>query len=355
MSVRRASDSDGWVADVCLIAPDGKRKRRKKRCRTKKEAEAYERELRASMIGGVDRREEKPAPLLKEWWEEYMRIYCRANNKPATQAAKRKIAHAYLLPVLGGRRIDSITRYDVEKLKTGMLERGLSPKTVNNVTTVLRKCLAVAVDFDLPAAVPVCRRVAVPEPEWQFLADAELDALLEHCADPWRGMVFVAARTGLRAGELRGLQWGDIDWPRRKLHVRRNVVAGEVGTPKNGRSRVVPLTLDAIETLRAIPRKLGVAWVWSSSTGAAVDETTQRQAINAAFVRAGVAATGWHVLRHTFASHLVMRGVPIRTVQALLGHSTVQMTERYSHVADDALVDAVELLGATAQERTRRA
>jgi integrase len=355
MSVRRASDSDGWVADVCLIAPDGKRQRRKKRCRTKKEAEAYERELRASMISGVDRRAEKAAPTLKEWFEKYMTTYCRSNNKPATQVAKRKIAHAYLLPALGQRRIDSITRYDVEKLKTSLLDRKLSPKTVNNVTTVLRKCLAVAVDWDIPAHVPVCKRLAVPEPEWRFLADEELTALLEALPEPCRGMAFVAARTGLRAGELRGLQWGDLDWARRKLHVRRNVVAGLVGTPKNGRTRVVPLTADAIETLRAIPRKVGVAWVWSSATGAPVDETTQREAINAAFVRAGVEATGWHVLRHTFASHLVMRGVPIRTVQALLGHSTVQMTERYSHVADDALVDAVELLAATAQERTRRA
>jgi site-specific recombinase XerD len=60
--------------------------------------------------------------------------------------------------------------------------------------------------------------------------------------------------------------------------------------------------------------------------------------------RAGLRRIGWHVARHTFASHLVMRGVPIRTVQELLGHSTIEMTMRYAHLSPDARRAAVEVL-----------
>ena len=69
---------------------------------------------------------------------------------------------------------------------------------------------------------------------------------------------------------------------------------------------------------------------------------------------AGLRAAGWHVLRHTFASHLAMRGVPLKVIQELLGHATIQMTMRYGHLSPDVSRDAVRLLdqlGSTARNR----
>ena len=85
-------------------------------------------------------------------------------------------------------------------------------------------------------------------------------------------MVLVAARTGLRAGELRGLQWADLDFERDQLHVRRSIVRGEVVTPKSGKPRVLPMAADAAEVLRA-ERHLRGPWVWCGPTGGPVAES----------------------------------------------------------------------------------
>jgi site-specific recombinase XerD len=66
--------------------------------------------------------------------------------------------------------------------------------------------------------------------------------------------------------------------------------------------------------------------------------------LNRAIKRAGLGAFGWHTTRHTFASHLVMRGVPLKAVQELMGHATILMTMRYAHLAPDVARDAVKLL-----------
>lgn len=66
--------------------------------------------------------------------------------------------------------------------------------------------------------------------------------------------------------------------------------------------------------------------------------------LRAACERAGIRLVGWHVLRHTFASHLVMRGAPLEAVQELLGHQDIKMTMRYAHLSPDARRDAVRLL-----------
>jgi len=111
-----------------------------------------------------------------------------------------------------------------------------------------------------------------------------------------------------------------------------------------------PAVACAVRTLRALPSRLKSAWVFPSETG----ETPLdgQNFVNRVFVKALTKAKiedfSWHCLRHTFASRLVMAGVDLRTVQELMGHKTLAMTLRYSHLSLGHQLDAVQRLNAAA-------
>jgi len=111
----------------------------------------------------------------------------------------------------------------------------------------------------------------------------------------------------------------------------------------SSRDHALDFLLDGIE---AHPRRSLL--VFSDSQGKMLTKGGTKAPLENALKRAGLRHIGWHALRHTFASHLVMRGAPIKAVQELLGHSTIEMTMRYSHLSPDARRDAVRMLGETA-------
>lgn len=155
----------------------------------------------------------------------------------------------------------------------------------------------------------------------------------------WKDMIWVAVHTGLRFGELVALEWVDIDFERRQVTVERNEVGGIVGTPKNGKTRHIPMTDKVYEVLwrRRIPQ----GRVFTLPDGRSVYHEAAARALERACRQARRARFGWHLFRHTFASHLVMRGVPLPAVQQLLGHSKIEMTMRYAHLAPNAGAQAV--------------
>jgi site-specific recombinase XerD len=119
-------------------------------------------------------------------------------------------------------------------------------------------------------------------------------------------------------------------------------VNGVVGVPKNYRERTIPLTADAIAALATLSRRGEL--VFTRRNGNALSRGMTQNAIKHACRRAGIQHIGWHALRHTFASHLAAAGTPITSIQALLGHSSIVMTMRYTHVSPSALRDAVTVL-----------
>jgi integrase len=197
----------------------------------------------------------------------------------------------------------------------------------------------------LIAAVPNMEWVFVGEQEFDFLDFGEADRLLEGAAkvEEWSCAVLLAAKTGMRLGELRALRWQDVDLGAGRVHVTRNLWRFQEGTPKNGKSRTVDLPASAVAALK-VHRHLRGKRVFLAPSGDDYSLGEWRSGLYRACRRAGLREVGWHVLRHTFASHLAMRGVPIRAIQDLMGHRTIQMTMRYAHLAPGATRAAVATL-----------
>jgi integrase len=282
-------------------------------------------------------------PTLAAFAAEYMTT--TTDNKPSTIDSKRSILKHHLIPALGALRLDAIGSHQLESFKATKAASGLSKKTINNCLTVLRNMLDTAAEWRIIATTPRVKWLKVPRQRFRFLDFDEADRLVAAAEADSLGhaMIVVAINTGLRLGELLALRWDAVDLRAGRVHVREAAARGVVGTPKSGRAREVPLNDTAIAALRAHKHLRGPT-VFCTDGGRMLTKNEAKAPLRRAQRRAGIVALGWHDLRHTFASHLVMRGVSIKAVQELLGHATIEMTMRYAHLAPTVTRDAVRTL-----------
>lgn len=226
---------------------------------------------------------------------------------------------------------ESITAQDIERR---FEQEKWSPATVNRYRALLSLTYRLAIRNgkvkDNPARL-VQHRLE-DNARIRFLSADEETALRKaieaKCPEHLPEFV-LALNTGLRLSEQYGLTWTDVSVARRVLTIQRS---------KNGSTRHVPLNQAALRALEDMRQGTGGAgFVCGGAPG-------PRRWFEPALKDAEIAAFSWHCLRHTFASRLVMAGVDIRTVQELLGHKTIAMTVRYSHLAPKHTLAAVERL-----------
>ena len=349
MSVRRRTHryksgkiTKRWNVDVKVVAPDGTvhRIREVAKEQTRAGAERQEREIRNRLenAGSKDVLARKTMTFM-EFWPIFYETHVVINNKPSEASSKNKIMRNHLLPRFGGTLLENITVLDVEKFKAELVGLGYQNKTVNNCLTVLRTILNAAVSWDFLLKSPQIKLLRVGPQEFRFLSFEESKEFIKICPPGWRPMVVFALHTGLRIGELLALRWTNIDLKAKLMRVRYSNWEGTIGTTKNGKIRDIPLNDLALHSLKQVFSADDL--VFGDKNG---NPFTYRQA-NYALEKAcrGTSFKGvqWHTLRHTFASHLAMRGVPLRAIQDLLGHSTQVMTERYAHLSPHISRDAV--------------
>lgn len=357
-----------WVIDIDYCHRDGSRERvrRTSPIQTRRGAEQFERELRASLqttnarniwtaeSAACDQRSSLPKHVsFSEFAEDFLQRYARANNKPSEVDSKRSILSHHLLPTFGRAGLDDIDERVVEAYKAQKRLEALSPKTINNHLGVLGRMLRVAKAWGVTHSVPVIRFLRLAPPDHFFLSFEQTQALIDAADEGlWRSLITVAVRTGLRLGELRALTERDYDAQRRQLVVRRAAWRHVVGSPKSGRSRVVDLSDQAEEALQSLSPRAG-SFLFSKSDGDMLTRESCKWPLWRACDRARLGRRiGWHVLRHTFASHLVSLGVPLRAVQELLGHADVKMTMRYAHLAPRERSRAIRLLNNASSSAT---
>ncbi|MDI3289626.1 site-specific integrase [Polyangium sp. 15x6] len=345
MSVRKRKDGRWQVSFYYMRG--GERMRHREAAtgaKNRSEALAYERRRRAELEAGAALQAQASAPLFSDFAQEFLDVYAAANNKPSEIESKRMILDRHLKPFFGHLRLDRVDTQHIDAFKAKQRKAELAHKTINNQLTVLGKLFNVAKEWRRVASVPRIGFLPTAEPEFDFLDFEEATRLAEAAEPNIHPMILLGLRTGLRQGELLELRWTDVDLVKGLLRVRRSIWKAKISTPKGGKGRDVPLSDEARTALRSLPSRFAGGLVFPGKGGRHLTKGECKHPLWRACKRAGLRLIGWHVLRHTFASHLVMRGVPLKAIQELLGHTTMDMTMRYAHLSPEVGRGAVLLL-----------
>ena len=342
MAVRQFRHS--WWVDLRVAHT---RYRRRSPENSRAGAQAYEALLRHRLARGesIDTQQVAQTQLLGPFAWKWYDTYVVANNKAGECANKKAALSRCIIPFFGNMPICSITPYHIEQYKAQLLKRGLSPKTINNRLNILSTCLNTAHEWlGIRSTPPKIARLKCAPPKTDFLSLDECSLLLSHATGVQRELLLTALRTGMRRGELIGLQWSSIDWQTSNIIVQHSLCeyTKELSTPKSNRARHIPMDAEVYAALFSRRQDTGYVFVDGYRrrfTGKQLALQIKRLCKNV-----GLRQIGWHALRHTFASHLAMRGVPLNIVQTLLGHSAITTTMRYAHVAPSTLRTAIEML-----------
>jgi integrase len=348
VTVRKYQGGDDWEVDVLVLLPDGTRHRERRKvpapskAAAKRWGESRQREL---LLKGPPERK-KEVETLREFAPRFLDGYARANrHKPSGIAGKNTVLKAHLIPTLGDRRLDAITNEDVQALKLRLKDR--SPKTVNNVLTVLSVLLKKAVEWEVLDKPPcTVRLLTIPRNTAARFYDFDEFARVVEVAKADSQAAYLIAllggEAGLRCGEIMALEWSDVDLEKRLLAVARSEWKGHVTATKGGRVRYVPLTEKLREALKQA-RSLKSRRVVCDKKGAGLTQKEVQVLMRRVGRKANV-KPGVHILRHTFCSHLAMRGAPAKAIQELAGHQDLATTQQYMHLSPAALDAAIRLL-----------
>lgn len=213
------------------------------------------------------------------------------------------------------------------------------PASVNRALACLKHMFTKAVDWEM-ISEDVAKRVKKVKltdennKRLRFLSVEESDRLLSACDRHLKQIVVFALHTGCRRGEILGLTWDRVD-------LKHGFILLDI--TKNGKRREIPINQTVRAMLQGIVRRIDSPYVFvNPETGKRYQDI--KRSFGTACRKAGLADFRFHDLRHTFASQLVMNGVDITTVSRLLGHNSLTMTLRYSHLAPNHLQNAVDVL-----------
>ena len=270
------------------------------------------------------------APTLREFWTKYL-PYARTNKRPNTVRCN-VLSFSNLVRFLGDVRLDAITPYAVEEFKASRLVADVTPASTNRDLALLKNLFTVAILWGFIDRNPVhdVKLLREPPPRTRYLAPAELDRLLFAAPRHLVPIIKIAVYTGMRVGEILGITWADVAPDGGSVRLLRT---------KNGEARLAYLSTSARDVIaEARARKNGPYVFHFRGRRIGSIKTAWRKTVRLA----GIDDFRFHDLRHTFASHMVMRGADIQTVQTLLGHKSITMTTKYSHLSAGHLREAVE-------------
>jgi integrase len=304
-------------------------------------------QIRAERIRGM-RHGEDVAPRKKritfaEAWALYEKDWL-CHVKTAKEDIRRY--HAYLEASLAAKTLNEVGSLDIERLKKAMYAKGYSAQTIKHALGLVRRVYRKMTAWGMYSGNTPTNNVIMPKPDaarTRYLSESEARALLAELRRRsrfWHDAAILSLHTGMRFGEIISLRWEDVDFSAGIIHIR---------DAKSG-SRAAHLSADAAAMLQErciqpvgliFPTKAGTQVIGrgGNTFSRVVENLEMNKGITDRRQR-----VVFHTLRHTFASWLAIKGIPLYVIGELLGHKTLEMTKRYSHLCPDAKQDAVTLI-----------
>lgn len=329
-----------WV--ICYQDETGQRRRQRTDAATKELAQRLLRkkldEVEEAKLSGV-----RPVRVISfsEFTEEYLDHVNAVRSKSSQEKVPSMVRN--LAKFFGTMHLSKVTGGDVQRwIDKRSQERKKNEEQIKPATVVSEFVTLSAIFREARKRGYVnhdpCRGLSLPRVNNKIircLSEVEEGRLIPACGDSIRAIVQTALYTGLRKEELLDLRWGDLDFDHAILTVQHG---------KGDKKRYIPMIPELVEVLKAIPRKVteGEASPYVfNNPGTGTRWVEIRKGWFRALRVAAIRNFRFHDLRHSFASRMVQRGVPLKAVQELLGHSDIKTTMRYAHLAPSDLTRAV--------------
>jgi site-specific recombinase XerD len=305
---------------------------------------------------------------LSDWADKWTKAYC-LNLSPRTVTGYKSVIENLIKPGIGDYRLKDLKPIHIQKMITDLVSKGLSRSHINRARVLTNDMLEAALDNDMLIKNP-CRKVCLPPmpahvldrtpftPEEETaifdFAPQYLTQSLPHVQHRIGKMIIIMIRSGVRQEELLGLQWGDIDMKNDTIHVQRAVtikdgapIIKETKTPRSKRN--IPMHRDIKSILQGMKQGKPEDYIFPTESGGLILPRNFQRDYKKFFTTAK--KNGYiikyrppHVCRHTFASDLLAKGVDIKTISRLLGHTRIEITDIYAHTTDAAMKNAIDRL-----------
>lgn len=294
---------------------------------------------------------------LRKLADEYLTRHCALNCKHST----RTLYESYLKtfePLLR-LRAREISKRAIESLVLALKQKDISNKTINGIITFIQAILNYGVDNEFLQQNPIQKFKKLPQvkPQLNFLNETQQKVFLEQakeCPEMYYSFFYTALKTGMRRGELLALEWSDIDFKNSKIWVNKQIYRGVTQTTKTGKERYIDMPESLVQVLKEHKRQGVLSKYVFHTNGKPLHPYNMEETYFKPLLKRcnkvldeenQIIKLRFHDLRHSFATYLLCRSIPVKYVQERLGHSTARMTlDTYAKVMPSVKFGALELL-----------
>lgn len=306
---------------------------------------------------------------LGEWLDKWINEFMIFSVRPSTITSYQALIENQIKPYLGKRPLSTLTTNEIQKFYNTLKKQGrvhpdrihgteLADSMIRKTHMVLHEALGMAVQQRLLINNPTIG-TTIPKNNYkdkQILNDEQLNRFMEIIKNDerWYDFFYTEITTGLRKGEICGLQWDDFDEHSGKLKIQRSVGRIKDGVLPVGETKTETGTREILlppSTVKLLSKRKENAvsdWVFPNwhNPEEPMNPQSAYSRLKVLLKKAGLPLIRFHDLRHTFATHAIAGGVDAKTLSGILGHTNASFTlDTYTHVTTDMQKNAAKIVG----------